>query len=58
MIADKYNIDYIRIPTLRTNQIYIEMLKDLTIRALTYPDICSDNGKRKCPAQFKLCKCN
>ena len=56
-IADKYNIDYIRITTLRTNKMYMEMLKDLTIKATSYVVVCSDDGKRKCSANFKLCEC-
>lgn len=59
-IADQYKIKYIRIPTLRVDNIFINSLSEMIINLQTSKDhiISNSKGIRVCPKEFTACPCN
>lgn len=58
-IANKYQIQYIRVPALQVNDIFIDSLAKmvLNIAAVSSELVGSSNLKRICPPQFSSCPC-
>jgi len=59
-IADKYGINYIRVPTLSVNELFISSLSDIIIKAGRKDGsfLLSSNMSRICPSNYKKCLCN
>ncbi len=58
-IAQDYNMNYIRVPTLSIDDRFIESLANLVINAQENSSITSDVVfNRKCPENFSKCLCN
>ncbi|ADE30464.1 Putative ferrochelatase [Rickettsia prowazekii str. Rp22] len=61
LIADKYKIQYTRIPTLGTNKIFINSLTNILLRFINNTNtnlVMSSSSKRICPNKFTKCLCN
>lgn len=61
-IADRYHIDYIRVPALRCHDKFIQGLANIVETSLAQQDkinfISSDQMKRICPKDYQNCPCN
>ncbi|MGX6960051.1 MAG: ferrochelatase [Rickettsia endosymbiont of Pentastiridius leporinus] len=61
LIADKYKVQYIRIPTLSINENFTNSLTSIVLRFINKTDkdflVSSSSGKRICPEKFKGCLC-
>ncbi|MGL4226515.1 MAG: ferrochelatase [Rickettsia sp.] len=60
LIADKYEIQYTRIPTLGTNKSFINSLTNILLRFINKVDtnlVTSSSSKRICPNEFTKCLC-
>ncbi|AFC73673.1 ferrochelatase [Rickettsia montanensis] len=60
LIADKYEIQYTRIPTLGTNKIFINSLTNILLRFINEVDanlVMSSSSTRICPNEFTRCLC-
>ena len=59
MIADKYLLNYIRVPTLSVDNYFINSLKNMVINAgkSKVRFICSDKMRRVCPTSYSKCPC-
>jgi ferrochelatase len=62
-IAKEYQIQYIRVPTLRTNKIFIEALSEIVLKhVLSTNDLENKNQdmrqKQTCPPHFTRCYCH
>ena len=60
LIADKYKIQYTRIPTLGTNKIFINSLTNILLRFISKVDtnlVTSSSSTRICPNEFTKCLC-
>jgi ferrochelatase len=62
-IADKYKIEYIRIPALGINKLFINSLTKMVSNLVDYGEetkslICSSINKKICPNNFTMCPCN
>ena len=57
--ADKYAINYVRVPTLGINNYFIDSLKKIVINASNSESsfLSSDEMKRICPASYSKCPC-
>ena len=65
MIASKYKIEYIRVPTLGINELFINSLAKMILAVINRDDgdriknlIASSINKKICPANFTMCPCN
>jgi ferrochelatase len=58
-IADSYKIKFARVPTLQSNEKYIESLKNMIEKNISNfnNNISHNLGLKKCPNNFKLCPC-
>ncbi len=58
-IADSYKIDYIRIPTLSTNDIFVKSLANMILNfsKKDYNCLFSSSFDRICPASYTKCPC-
>lgn len=61
LIADKYKVQYIRVPTLRISKKFINSLTNIILRFINKTDknffVASSNGERICPGKFEKCLC-
>lgn len=59
-IADKYDINYIRVPTLSVNELFIGSLSNIIVKASKKDAsfLLSSNMSRICPSNYKKCLCN
>ncbi|HJD55777.1 MAG TPA: ferrochelatase [Rickettsia endosymbiont of Pyrocoelia pectoralis] len=60
LIADKYKVQYIRIPTLGINENFINSLTNTVLRFINNDKnflVASSSSKRICPDKFKGCLC-
>ncbi|WP_347939179.1 ferrochelatase [Rickettsia oklahomensis] len=60
LIADRYEIQYTRIPTLGTNKIFINSLTNILLRFINNADtnlVMSSSSTRICPNEFTKCLC-
>jgi len=58
-IADKYGINYVRVPTLSCNDHFIDSLKNIIINASNFESnfLYSNEMKRICPSSYSKCPC-
>ncbi len=58
-IADKYGINYVRVPTLSCNNYFIDSLKNMVISASNFKNsfLYSNEMKRICPSSYSKCPC-
>lgn len=58
-IADKYGINYVRVPTLSCNDYFIDSLKNMIINASNFEVnfLYSNEMKRICPSSYSKCPC-
>lgn len=58
-IAVQYNIDYIRVPTLSTNELFIKSLANIIMNFSNNYSVCvsSSNFHRICPDIYSKCPC-
>lgn len=61
LIADKYKIQYNRIPTLSTNKIFIKSLTSILLKFINKKKgnflVANSNGERICSDKFSKCLC-
>lgn len=64
-IANKYGVEYIRVPALGMNKFFINSLSNMVISLINQTSIdkkantiTSSNNKRICPSNFPMCLCN
>ncbi len=57
--ADKYGINYVRVPTLSCNDYFIDSLKNIVINASKFESnfLYSNEMKRICPSSYSKCPC-
>jgi ferrochelatase len=65
IIANKHKIEYLRVPTLRINNLFIHSLSKMILELVnqnynnqTKNLIISSINKKICPAEFTMCPCN
>lgn len=58
-IADEHNIDYVRVPTLSTNELFIKSLANMILNfsSRDYSCLSSSNFSRICPDIYGKCPC-
>ena len=58
-IADEHNIDYVRVPTLSTNELFIKSLANMILNFSSRDSSClsSSNFSRICPDIYGKCPC-
>ena len=58
-IADEHNIDYVRVPTLSTNELFIKSLANMILNfsSREYSCLSSSNFSRICPDIYGKCPC-
>jgi len=58
-MADKYSINYIRVPALSVHELFINSLKNIIIKASQKEGsfLLSSNMSRICPGDYKNCPC-
>lgn len=58
-IADEHNIDYVRVPTLSTNELFIKSLANMILNfsSRDYSCLSSSNFSRICPDIYSKCPC-
>ena len=64
-IANKYRIEYIRVPALGINKLFINSLSGMIINLVNQTSeeedknlIASSNNEKICPSNFSMCPCN
>lgn len=64
-IANKYRIEYIRVPALGINKLFINSLSGMIINLVNQNNkgkeenlITSSNNRKICPSNFSMCPCN
>ncbi len=58
-IADKYSMNYVRVPTLSVNNHFVDSLKNMVVSASNSESsfLYSDEMKRICPGSYTKCPC-
>ena len=58
-IANKYSINYVRVPTLSVNNYFVDSLKNMVVSASSSESsfLHSDEMKRICPVNYTKCPC-
>lgn len=59
VIADKYSMNYVRVPTLSVNNHFVDSLKNMVINSSNSESsfLYSDEMKRICPTSYSRCPC-
>ena len=64
-IANKYEVEYIRVPALGINELYTNSLSNMVINLINQANnkkgvnvITSSINKKTCPVNFSMCPCN
>ena len=58
-IAEKHDVNYVRVPTLSVNKLFIESLSEIIIRASKKEGsfLLSSKMTKTCPGNFEKCPC-